>query len=180
MVRLAKVIFKAGLLWAYYGVGWLRAASLGIRLDPRARVSPFAELTGVVAIGAAEIGRDVQIGEGTYLGSGLIQSARIGRYCSIGPGVVIGPTEHRLDHWTTSPYEAAAAGEPMGITDRILPPPVIEDGVWIGANAIILRGVHIRTRAVIAAEAVVTKDIPSGEIWGGVPARKIGICERTR
>ncbi|WP_281421535.1 DapH/DapD/GlmU-related protein [Thermus brevis] len=68
-----------------------------------------------------------------------------------------------------------AAGEPLGVTDRPLPPPVIGDGVWIGAHAIILRGVRIGDRAVIAAGAVVTKDVPPGEIWGGVPARRIGV-----
>lgn len=175
MIGLLRAILHVTVLWAYYTVGWVRAAFLGVRLDSRARVSPFAKIKGVVAIGAAEIGRDVWIGEGSYVGSGLIQAARIGRYCSIGPGVIIGPTEHRLDYWTTSPYEAMAAGEPLGVTDRPLPPPVIGDGVWIGAHAIILRGVRIGDRAVIAAGAVVTKDVPPGEIWGGVPARRIGV-----
>lgn len=49
----------------------------------------------------------------------------------------------------------------------------IEDNVWIGCNTIILKGVTIGTGAVIAAGAVVTKSVPSNEIWGGVPARKI-------
>ena len=44
---------------------------------------------------------------------------------------------------------------------------------WIGTGAIILQGVTIGDGAVIAAGAVVTKDVPPYEIWGGVPARKI-------
>lgn len=50
---------------------------------------------------------------------------------------------------------------------------VLEDDVWIGANAIILSGVVIGTGSIVAAGAVVNKSIPSGELWGGVPARCI-------
>lgn len=44
---------------------------------------------------------------------------------------------------------------------------------WIGTGAIILQGVTIGDGAVVAAGAVVTKDIPSFEVWGGIPARYI-------
>lgn len=44
---------------------------------------------------------------------------------------------------------------------------------WLGTGAIILQGVSIGDGAVVAAGAVVTKDIPSYEVWGGVPARYI-------
>jgi len=52
--------------------------------------------------------------------------------------------------------------------------PVIEDFVRIGNNVTILPGITIESHAVIGAGAVVTKDVPSGEIWAGVPAKKIG------
>lgn len=51
----------------------------------------------------------------------------------------------------------------------------INEDVWIGANAIILKGVEIHTGAIIAAGSVVTKSVPSFEIWGGVPAQKISV-----
>lgn len=44
---------------------------------------------------------------------------------------------------------------------------------WIGTGAIVLQGVKIGDGAVVAAGAVVTKDIPADEVWGGVPAKKI-------
>ena len=50
----------------------------------------------------------------------------------------------------------------------------IEENSWIGANVIILKGVSIGAGAVIGAGSVVTKSVPSSEIWAGVPAKKIG------
>ena len=50
---------------------------------------------------------------------------------------------------------------------------IIEPDVWCGANVTILKGVHIGKGSVIAAGAVVTKNIGEYEIWAGVPAKKI-------
>lgn len=52
-------------------------------------------------------------------------------------------------------------------------PVVIGEGVFIGASAMILKGVHIGKRSVVAAGSVVTRDIPPDELWGGVPAHYI-------
>lgn len=51
----------------------------------------------------------------------------------------------------------------------------IEEDVWLGVNVVVLKGVIIGKGAVVGAGAVVNKSIPSNEIWGGVPAKKIGI-----
>ena len=56
---------------------------------------------------------------------------------------------------------------------NISAPIVIEDNVWIGMNVTILKGVHIGTGAVIAAGAIVTKDVPAGCLAAGVPAKVI-------
>lgn len=50
---------------------------------------------------------------------------------------------------------------------------IVEDDVWIGTGATIVAGVRLGRGCIVAAGAVVTKDIPPCEIWGGVPARKI-------
>lgn len=50
----------------------------------------------------------------------------------------------------------------------------IGQDVWLGCNVIVLKGVNIGNGAIVAAGAVVTKSIPAYEIWGGVPAKKIG------
>lgn len=60
-----------------------------------------------------------------------------------------------------------------GDTDRKSAPVVIEDYVFIGARSIVLKGVRIGARSVIAAGSVVVKDIPAGELWGGNPAKFI-------
>lgn len=52
-------------------------------------------------------------------------------------------------------------------------PIVINDGAWIGANAIILSGVRIGENAVVAAGAVVLRDVPAYAVVGGVPAKLI-------
>ena len=52
-------------------------------------------------------------------------------------------------------------------------PVVIGDDVWIGANAVILPGVTIGPHSVVAAGAVVTRDVPPGCVVGGVPAKVI-------
>lgn len=159
-------------------LGWLRASFHGVRLGPGARISRRADVRGAAFLGAVEVRDGVSIGRGTYVNSGWIHSGTIGEYCSIAYGVLIGPTEHRLDHWTMSPFEAKEAGENPEITTRDVSPPVVGNGVWIGANVVILRGVVIGDGAVVAAGAVVTKDIPAGQIWGGVPANMIGVRDR--
>lgn len=56
---------------------------------------------------------------------------------------------------------------------RVSSPILIEDNVWIGTNVVILKGVRIGKGSVVAAGAVVTKDIPSNVLVGGVPAKII-------
>lgn len=54
-------------------------------------------------------------------------------------------------------------------------PIIIEDDVWIGANAVILPGVTIGKGAIVGAGAVVTRDVPPDTVVGGVPARTLSI-----
>lgn len=84
----------------------------------------------------------------------------------LGGGVKIYDTDfHSLNH------EKRGKGRDIDIP--ITRPVVIKKNAFIGAHAIILKGVTIGERSVVGAGAVVTKDIPDDEIWGGNPAKHI-------
>ncbi len=87
----------------------------------------------------------------------------------IGDDVMIAAGCKFIDH----DHGFAARDQPM-VRQPIATAPIhIDNNVWIGANAIVLKGVHIGSGSVIAAGAVVRKDVPANQIWGGVPARYI-------
>ena len=77
--------------------------------------------------------------------------ATVGKNCHIGAGTVL-----------------AGVVEPASAT-----PVIVEDGVLIGANAVVLEGVHVGENAVVAAGAVCVEDVPAGAVVAGVPARVI-------
>lgn len=109
------------------------------------------------------------IGKNTFIGKNVaITKTQIGNYCSIAPGVLIGMGEHDLSEISTSSLFYENAYDKLTEKECI-----IEHDVWIGANAIVLRGVKIRTGAVIGAGAVVTKDVPAFAVVVGIPAKII-------
>ncbi|MFT3919791.1 acyltransferase [Cloacibacterium sp.] len=65
--------------------------------------------------------------------------------------------------------------ERIGVQESNKAAILIEEDVWLGVNVVVLKGVNIGKGAVVGAGSVVTKNIPSNEIWAGVPAKKIGI-----
>jgi chloramphenicol O-acetyltransferase type B len=105
----------------------------------------------------------------------------IGKFCAIASGVkfvMSGNQGHRHDWITAFPLEVLtedfdgyAASSPPGFLHK--GDTVIGNDVWIGTEALIMPGRHIGDGAVIAARAVVTKDVGPYEIWGGNPARLI-------
>lgn len=106
-----------------------------------------------------EIGMNTQINEDVY-----IQSAVIGNDVLIAQHVAMLAVTHRFD----------SLDIPMIRQGSTSPDPVIiEDDVWIGRNAIILPGVRIGKGAIVGAGAVVTKDVPTFAIVGGVPSKII-------
>lgn len=142
-----------------------------------------------------EFKENCTIGAFTYINAGgNFSDTSIGRYCSIAEEVVTGPGQHRTDYLSTHPfvYDPTDDTARLGGFEsyrRILgkkplnasPPPTkfvqphitIGHDVWIGLRAIILRGVTIGDGAVVAAGAVVTKDVAPYTIVGGTPAKPI-------
>ena len=116
----------------------------------------FSARGGLIRIGNnSSFNRDVHIN--ADVGGQII----IGDNCLIGPKVVMRTANHRFEI-----KEVNIREQGHQIADIL-----IEDDCWIGANAIILGGVHIGKGAIIGAGAVVTKDIPSMAIAVGVPAK---------
>lgn len=108
----------------------------------------------------------------------IINNTIIGSYCSIGPGCKMGLGIHPIHRISTFPAFFSAAKQcQLSFCDKELFKEYerinIGNDVWIGANAIILDGIKIGDGAVIAAGAVVTKDVEAYAIIGGVPANVI-------
>lgn len=96
-----------------------------------------------------DFGKNIRIGENVFIND----------CCQIGHNVVFATLDHGL-----------------GPDDRrkMHPSPIVLGrNVWVGSNATILRGVTVGDNSVIAAGAVVTKDVPAGSVVGGVPAEII-------
>ena len=121
-----------------------------------------------------------KIGEYTYVNNNTtIQNTNIGNYCSISHDVLIGLGAHPLNLLSTSnifykkknPFGLQLTPKDYAFNEykKIY----IENDVWIGAKSIIMDGIHIGNGAVVAAGAVVTKDVPPYAIVAGVPAKII-------
>lgn len=108
-----------------------------------------------------EFGKNIHIGKNVFINSGCRFQDHggivIGDGTLIGHNVVLATINHDLN--------------PEKRSDNIFAPITIGKKVWIGASVTILPGVRIGDGAVIAAGAVVTKDVPENVVAGGVPAR---------
>ena len=119
----------------------------------------------------------VFIGKHTYGGIAVLNynnyyKLTIGNYCSIATDVMfILDADHYTKHISSFPFKVKMLGEQFeGVSKGDI---IVDDYVWIGYGATIMSGVHISQGAVIAAGAVVTKDVPPYAIVGGVPAKVI-------
>ncbi len=130
------------------------------------------------------IGQDVRfvnssIARYSYISSSSkISNSEIGAFCSIGPGVLIGPGKHPTHFVSTSPVfysPLRQCGVSFSDESRYVEneKTVIGNDVWIGAGVVVLDGLKIGNGAVLAANSVITSDVPAFAIVGGIPARII-------
>jgi len=125
--------------------------------DNRTRVV-FLRMTNVA------VGRDTVINVGFIVSDDYEALLTIGERVAISPNVLVicasGPNNSQLQH---HPY----------VRDRLMvkAPVTIDDDAWIGAGAIVLPGVHVGASAIVAAGAVVSRDVPPRTIVAGTPAR---------
>lgn len=132
----------------------LEIHELDVRIEPGAIIREHVELQShcIILMGAilntgCIIGENTMIDMGAVIGSG----ARIGSDCHIGANAVI-----------------AGILEP-----RSKDPVIIDKNVLIGANAVILEGVHIHSNSIIGAGSIVLEDVPQNCVFAGNPARFI-------
>lgn len=152
----------------------------GIKVSPLAYVAPDCRFEGPNYVDRFCNLQNTRMGRFSYIGYGSTAfGAEIGRFCSIGPGVKIGLGVHPVDRVSSSPvfysrrnaFGRTWCGEDSMVEE--FKEVSIGHDVWIGANALVLGGIHIGHGAIIAAGAVVTKDVEPYAIMGGVPARLI-------
>jgi len=119
--------------------------------------------------GVWQPGPSLLIGDNVFIGTGCEFNFR--RQITVGSDCLIAAGCRFIDH----DHGMARRDLPMAAqADGGEAPIVLQEDVWLGANVVVLKGVTISRGAVIAAGAVVTRDVPAFEIWGGVPARKLG------
>lgn len=106
----------------------------------------------------------LSIGNGTYVGHGThicsIDQVAIGQNCLIAAYCVIRDMQHGME-----------TGLPMADQPQLASLVELEDDVWLGAHAVVTSGVKLGHGCVVAANAVVTKDVDANMIVGGVPAK---------
>jgi len=156
--------------------GWLRAVLLRVRDGARVEAD-LVDLASKLGRGSvirpgAVVARST-LGEGVYVNHGaLVLSSDVGPYCSLGPSCQVGPNEHLLTEPSTSAYlYAAAAAEEMRRLNAVRT--TLGADVWIGSAAIVLKGRTVGVGAVVAAGAVVTRDVEPYTIVAGVPAKPV-------
>jgi virginiamycin A acetyltransferase len=143
-------------------------------------ISPFRFEPPVALGNGVVVYADVEIGAHSYMNGGWIRErVTIGRFCSIAYNVTIGMGNHATHLLSSHPfatkanfdnkYDSPFLAKSYDWSKRT----IIGHDVWIGQGVIVLLGVTVGNGAVLAAGAVVTKDVPPYAIVGGVPAKII-------
>jgi acetyltransferase-like isoleucine patch superfamily enzyme len=137
----------------------------GVRLGERVTLGDNFWIQGTSHL--SDPGEELVIGDRTYIGPGAILGfhgrVHIGRDCAIGANFQISAQSHDLHSGEAIAYSTTRS---RGI--------LIGDCCWIGNDVKILDGVTVGDRAVIGAGSVVTKDVPAGMVYAGVPAKPLG------
>jgi acetyltransferase-like isoleucine patch superfamily enzyme len=138
---------------------------------------------------AVRVGRDTGLYPGTFFDLGPAAEIRIGDYCSIVGGIFCTAGRIVIGDYVFISHEVVIADSEACAPPDVLPQGraaiarqggliVMEDDVWIGAQAIILGNVHIGAGAIIGAAAVVDRNVPAYAVFAGNPGRIVGSAPR--
>ncbi|MGE4505098.1 MAG: DapH/DapD/GlmU-related protein [Desulfovibrionaceae bacterium] len=164
------------------GEGAVVAPEARLRIKPGGRIAlgPRTRVEGRLTAGRGaliELGADCYVNAGTYIGAA--ERVTIGHRVMIAHGVTIfDSNNHPVS--VAARRELAERGYPPELTswrNSAMAPVSIGDTVWIGMHAMVLKGVTIGQGAVVAAGAVVVKDVPERTMAAGNPARTVKTIE---
>lgn len=136
---------------------WYVSSILGIMKSDKGNY--FENRVYIGNASGIKIGSHCHINENVF-----IKGATIGNYVMVAPGAIILNSTHNTER---KDIPMVMQGEKRGLN------PIIEDDVWNGRNAIILLGIVIKKGSIVGAGAIVTKNVESYSIEGGVPAKLI-------
>jgi acetyltransferase-like isoleucine patch superfamily enzyme len=161
----------AGGAFAEFGSG--SVVQLPVRLSGEHRMSIGADVfvgagawLQVLDIGDSADDIALQIGDRAAFAGGCVVS--VARSLTIGADVAMARNCYVADH-THAYTDSDTSISDQGLTD--INPVVIEDGVWLGENVVVLPGVTIGRGSVVGANSVVTQDLPPHTVALGIPAR---------
>lgn len=119
----------------------------------------------------------VELGDHSYMNDRAVvcsfrspQTVTIGKYCSIGCCKIVVDGDHNMSFASTYPFREFGKSTTAPENKNIKSPPVIGNDCWICDDAVIYGGVTIGNGAVVAGQAVVTKDVPPYAVVAGNPA----------
>ncbi len=176
---MADIPFLKRVKWKHFRRHLVSLRTKGFYSDADSFASKDCTFGEFSRIANGSILKKCRIGRFSYASGARIYNTTIGSFCSIGPETQIGGFGRHPTHFLSTHPVFYSNMKQVGVTfsgrqliDEILPVLVGND-VWIGARVTVLDGVRIGDGCIVAAGAVVTKDIPDYSIVGGVPARLI-------
>jgi len=162
LVRNPGAILEFPIQWTVDDLG-------AVKLGNRAQVGAFSEVFVRRRSPQTPVAGEFVVGEGAVIGAQANIRAEggrivIGAYCLLGQGVSLIAANHVIQagvRFQDLPVDQTRTGVTLG------------ENVWVAAGVSILPGCTVGANSVIGAGSVVTHNIPSGEIWAGVPARRL-------
>jgi acetyltransferase-like isoleucine patch superfamily enzyme len=137
---------------------------------------------------ALRVGHDSGLYNGTFFNLGPEGEIEIGNYCTVVGGVFVTNGRVEIGDFSFIAHEVVMADDAFAVPfqddERSPQAPGtfkrIGSNVWIGARAVIIGNVRIGDGAIVGAAAVVSSDVPPYSIFGGNPARQIGVVHDTK